>query len=226
MLQLQAMSTPRVRLAEITGALTLAIDLAFGQSGGLAAGDEHVLRTCLLALRLADRLELPDEDREILYWVAQLRFVGCIGHAHEVSQLVGDEVAARADSLTLDTGSPAAVFPWVAMGRQVVAAGPVYRLSDEESDAYFATRPRGHRLGATASPQSQVMPNREALDAAMRETTARYPEGTPIPRPAHWGGFRLDPETVEFWEGREDRLHDRLRYRKTADGWALERLAP
>ena len=120
----------------------------------------------------------------------------------------------------------AAVFPWVAMGRQVVAAGPVYRLSDEESDAYFATRPRGHRLGATASPQSQVMPNREALDAAMRETTARYPEGTPIPRPAHWGGFRLDPETVEFWEGREDRLHDRLRYRKTADGWALERLAP
>ena len=120
----------------------------------------------------------------------------------------------------------AAVFPWVAMGRQVVAAGPVYRLSDEESDAYFATRPRGHRLGATASPQSQVMPNREALDAAMRETTARYPEGTPIPRPAHWGGFRLDPETVEFWEGREDRLHDRLRYRKTAAGWALERLAP
>ena len=70
------------------------------------------------------------------------------------------------------------------------------------------------------------MPNREALDAAMRETTARYPEGTPIPRPPHWGGFRLDPETVEFWEGREDRLHDRLRYRRTADGWALERLAP
>ena len=61
---------------------------------------------------------------------------------------------------------------------------------------------------------------------AMRETTARYPEGTPIPRPPHWGGFRLEPETVEFWEGREDRLHDRLRYRRTADGWALERLAP
>jgi len=130
-LQLQAMSTPRVRLAEITGALTLAIDLAFGQSGGLAAGDEHVLRTCLLALRLADRLELPDEDREILYWVAQLRFVGCTGHAHEVSQLVGDEVAARADSLTLDTGSPAAVFRWVAThaGSGVGGVESVYRVA-------------------------------------------------------------------------------------------------
>jgi pyridoxamine 5'-phosphate oxidase len=118
------------------------------------------------------------------------------------------------------------VFPWIAMGRQVVASGAVERLSDEESDAYFATRPRGHQLGAAASPQSQVVPDRETLDDAMREVEARYPEGTPIPRPPRWGGFRLAPATVEFWEGREDRLHDRLRYRSTTDGWVVERLAP
>ena len=120
----------------------------------------------------------------------------------------------------------AAVFPWIAMGRQVVAAGTVHRLSVEESDAYFASRPRGHQLGAAASPQSEVVPNRVALDDAMRATAARYPEGVPVPRPPHWGGYRLQPESVEFWEGREDRLHDRLRYRATPDGWALERLAP
>jgi pyridoxamine 5'-phosphate oxidase len=119
-----------------------------------------------------------------------------------------------------------AVFPWIAMGRQVVANGTVERLADEESDAYFATRPRGHQLGAAASPQSQVVPDRETLDHAMRQLEARYPEGTPIPRPNHWGGFRLAPDMVEFWEGREDRLHDRLRYRSTTQGWVIERLAP
>ncbi|HEX3316706.1 MAG TPA: pyridoxamine 5'-phosphate oxidase [Solirubrobacteraceae bacterium] len=120
----------------------------------------------------------------------------------------------------------AVVFPWVAMGRQVVAAGPVHRLSDEESDAYFATRPRGHQLGAAASPQSRVVPHRAALDDAMREVTSQYPEEGPVPRPPYWGGFLVEPETVEFWEGREDRLHDRLRYRRTDDGWVVDRLAP
>jgi pyridoxamine 5'-phosphate oxidase len=120
----------------------------------------------------------------------------------------------------------AVVFPWIAMGRQVVARGRVERVSDAESDAYFATRPRGHQLGAAASPQSRVIASRAALDDTARELEARFPEGTPIPRPPHWGGFRLAPTTVEFWEGREDRLHDRLRYRATPDGWVLERLAP
>jgi len=120
----------------------------------------------------------------------------------------------------------AAVFPWIAMGRQVVVAGAVHRLSAEESDTYFATRPRGHQLGAAASPQSQVVRDRAALDDAMRDLVARYPEDAPVPRPAHWGGFLLEPETVEFWEGRIDRLHDRLRYRATPEGWVLERLAP
>jgi pyridoxamine 5'-phosphate oxidase len=118
------------------------------------------------------------------------------------------------------------VFPWIAMGRQVVASGSVHRLSDDESDAYFASRPRGHQLGAAASPQSQVVPDRASLDRAMRDVAERYPDGTPVPRPAHWGGYVLAPEVVEFWEGREDRLHDRLRYRASDQGWVLERLAP
>jgi pyridoxamine 5'-phosphate oxidase len=118
------------------------------------------------------------------------------------------------------------VFPWTAMGRQVVATGSVQQLSAEESAAYFASRPRGHQLGAAASPQSQVVPDRAALDRAMRDVAERYPEGTPVPRPAYWGGYVLAPEAVEFWEGREDRLHDRLRYRATGQGWVLERLAP
>jgi pyridoxamine 5'-phosphate oxidase len=120
----------------------------------------------------------------------------------------------------------AAVFPWIAMGRQVVVAGAAQRTTDEESDAYFATRPRGHQLGAAASPQSRVVPDRATLDDAVRALAERHPEGEPVPRPPHWGGFRLRPESVEFWEGREDRVHDRLRYRATPEGWVLERLAP
>jgi pyridoxamine 5'-phosphate oxidase len=120
----------------------------------------------------------------------------------------------------------AAVFPWIAMGRQVVVNGDVHRLSDAESDAYFDTRPRGHQLGAAASPQSQVVSHRGALDDAMRDLVERHPEGTPIPRPPHWGGFRIEPVTVEFWEGREDRLHDRLRYQRSGSEWELVRLAP
>src|SRR3954453_21396869 len=120
----------------------------------------------------------------------------------------------------------AVVFPWVAIGRQVVATGAGQQLSAEESDAYFPTRPRGHQPGSAASPQSQVVPDRGALARAMRDIAERYPEGAPVPRPAHWGGYVLAPEMVEFWEGREDRLHDRLRYRATDRGWVLERLAP
>ena len=116
------------------------------------------------------------------------------------------------------------VLPWIDLQRQVVACGPVERISDEESAAYFMSRPRGAQLSAWASRQSTVIPSREDLVRRRAELEARF--GDDIPVPDFWGGFRLVPDTVEFWQGRPDRLHDRLQYRRDADGWVLERLSP
>jgi pyridoxamine 5'-phosphate oxidase len=118
------------------------------------------------------------------------------------------------------------VFPWFPMQRQVLVGGAVERVSRAESEAYFATRPRGSQLGAWASPQSQVLPDREAVEAQLAAVTERFGDG-PIPPPPHWGGFRVVPGSVEFWQGRSSRLHDRLRYRNSEErGWIVERLAP
>jgi pyridoxamine 5'-phosphate oxidase len=119
------------------------------------------------------------------------------------------------------------VLPWIALARQVVVVGEVVPVGAAEADAYFASRPRGSQLGAAASPQSQVVPGREAVEAAQRALARRYPEGTAVPRPAGWGGLRVAPVSVEFWQGRPDRLHDRLRFHRAGDdSWRLERLAP
>ena len=119
----------------------------------------------------------------------------------------------------------AAVFAWLAHERQVRLSGPVSRVAPEESQAYFTSRPRGSQVGAWASPQSRVVASRAELDNLVAEAEARLGDG-PVPVPPHWGGFRLAPETVEFWQGRRDRLHDRIRYRSTDGGWVTERLAP
>ena len=110
--------------------------------------------------------------------------------------------------------------------RQVVVDGTVERLAPEESDAYFATRPHGSRLGAVASPQSSVIESRDELDRRYEELARRHPEGDPPPRPDWWGGYRVAPTAVEFWQGRPNRLHDRLRFRRADGGWIVERLAP
>jgi len=118
------------------------------------------------------------------------------------------------------------VFPWYRLERQVLVSGTVEELDNATGDAYFASRPRGSQLGALASPQSQVVASRAVLEEARDALAARYPEGTPVPRPPRWGGYRLVPVTAEFWQGREDRLHDRLRFRAQDGAWIVERIAP
>ena len=120
----------------------------------------------------------------------------------------------------------ALVFYWGELERQVRIEGRISRVSEEESDAYFASRPRGSQLGAWVSEQSRSIENRGALELRLRELEREY-EGREVPRPPFWGGYRVEPEVVEFWQGRENRLHDRLQYRRTDDGgWRRERLQP
>lgn len=122
----------------------------------------------------------------------------------------------------------ALVFFWPQLERQIRIEGRVERATAEESDAYYHSRPRGSQLGAWASHQSAVIPNREALEARVRELEAQYADpAVRVPRPPFWGGYRVIPDVIEFWQGRPSRLHDRLRYRRDAsDAWVIERLSP
>ena len=119
----------------------------------------------------------------------------------------------------------ALTFLWKEIERQVRITGAVSRVRTEESEAYFRTRPSGSRLGAWASHQSSVIASREELDARLRDVTERFADGD-VPLPPHWGGFRVTPDEIEFWQGRPDRLHDRLLYRRGERGWEISRLSP
>jgi pyridoxamine 5'-phosphate oxidase len=116
-------------------------------------------------------------------------------------------------------------FTWNELSRQVRVTGTASKLASNESDAYWATRPRGSQLAALASEQSSVIENREVLEREWIELAAEY-DGRSVPRPAHWGGYRVVPDEIEFWQGRPNRMHDRFRYTRDGDGWCIDRLAP
>jgi pyridoxamine 5'-phosphate oxidase len=142
---------------------------------------------------------------------------GFVFHSNRVSRK-GRELA--------ENPRAALVLYWGELERQIRIEGRVETISDEESDAYFRTRPRGSQLSAWASSQSEVIPGRANLDREMEELTARY-AGREVPRSPYWGGYRVVPHSIEFWQGRPNRMHDRLRYKRQADGsWLLERLSP
>jgi pyridoxamine 5'-phosphate oxidase len=131
----------------------------------------------------------------------------------------GAELAARP--------AAALLFHWVELERQVRVEGVASRVEAADSDAYFASRPQPARIGAWASPQSRVIPDRDWLEREVTAARERFAaQGEPVPRPAHWGGYRVAPSTIEFWQGRESRLHDRIRYRRENTRWRIERLAP
>lgn len=119
----------------------------------------------------------------------------------------------------------AIVFLWTELERQVRIQGAVERISTAESDKYYYSRPAGSRLGAWASEQSQVIADRTVLETRLEQLQTEYPDGD-IARPSHWGGFRVMPTLIEFWQGRSSRLHDRLRYQKVGENWTIDRLSP
>lgn len=154
------------------------------------------------------------------------RFVLCKGYDEQGVVFYTNERSRKGREMRANR-QVAALFPWHQVSRQVRITGAVDRVSDDEADAYFASRPRGSQIGAWASPQSQVLTDRADLEARWADEERRW-RGRDVPRPEHWGGYRIIPDEWEFWQGRANRLHDRFRYSRSArsDPWQIDRLAP
>lgn len=133
--------------------------------------------------------------------------------------------SAKSKSIEIN-GKVSLLFPWYPMERQVMVEGSAARVADAQSDAYFATRPWNSQIGAWASDQSRPLDSRETLESRWREFAAKYPEGRPVPRPPYWGGYLVVPTSIEFWQGRYSRLHDRVRFSRTDIGWKVQRFFP
>lgn len=173
----------------------------------------HQVDTAPVALATADEQGHPSVRMVLLRGVDERGFVFFTNyHSRKGRELDGNPHAALC-------------FHWVTLDEQIRVEGNVERVSDRESDEYFATRPRGSQLGAWASDQSAMLPSRELLESKYRETESRFRDQV-VDRPPFWGGYRLIPSRVEFWYGRPDRLHDRILYTRKDSGWEIKRLYP
>lgn len=153
------------------------------------------------------------------------RMVLLKGHGPDGFRFHTNYESAKAAEIAADPHAALVIY-WREQDRQVRVRGTLERLPAADSDAYFATRPRGSRIGAWASPQSQSLPDRDALEAKLAATEERWEGVEDVPRPEHWGGYVLRAETIEFWQGQKARLHDRFLYTREGEGWRIDRLAP
>ncbi|OLF09303.1 pyridoxamine 5'-phosphate oxidase [Actinophytocola xinjiangensis] len=153
------------------------------------------------------------------------RTVLCKGLDHRGVVFFTNYTSAKSHDL-MATRFASATFPWYSLHRQATVRGTVEKVSQAETATYWASRPRGSQLGAWASPQSIVVSGRHALESALANVQRQFADVDEVPVPPHWGGWRIRPEVVEFWQGRRDRMHDRLQFKQGRDGWKVERLGP
>lgn len=153
------------------------------------------------------------------------RIVLLKGYTHDGFVFFTNYESAKGQDLAFNPNA-ALLFFWKELERQIRIEGTVEKIDPADSDAYFHSRPAGSRIGAWVSPQSKVIPDRSFLENNYNELVKKYPDENAVPRPPHWGGYIVKPESFEFWQGRSSRLHDRLKYTKTMGGWNRERLAP